>query len=114
MNTPVNPEQNDPLETLLRGQTMRVEDDGFTARVMASLPHRRHEWLRQAVLLTVSVIGFVLAGRWMPWDALKTPDLYTMIFQDPQQLTSWLVVFTVIASLIWAVVNAVSDEGGLT
>ena len=35
------PETNDPLDALLREQDKYIEDNGFTARVVAALPRRR-------------------------------------------------------------------------
>ncbi|MEY4918699.1 MAG: hypothetical protein RL616_2612, partial [Verrucomicrobiota bacterium] len=55
------PEENDPLDALLREQNSYVEDGGFTARVVKSLPRRRRAWLRPAILLGTTAIGLVLA-----------------------------------------------------
>ena len=45
------PEENDPVDALLREQNSYVEDGGFTARVIQSLPRRRRAWLRPVILL---------------------------------------------------------------
>lgn len=55
--TPEQPEENDSLETLLREQIEHIEDAGFTALVVQSLPDRRGGLARRIVLLTVSAIG---------------------------------------------------------
>jgi len=63
MNTP-----EDPIDALLREQNTYVDDSGFTARVVKSLPRRRRAWLRPALLLGAVAIGSVLAILWLPWE----------------------------------------------
>src|SRR5260370_24466504 len=61
------PETNDPLDTLLRENDAYVEDHGFTARVLTALPpRRRRSWLRPAILLGATMIGFLLLAWWLP------------------------------------------------
>src|SRR5208283_278691 len=64
------PESNDPLDALLREQDSYIEDNGFTARVVAALPRRRRAWLRPGFLLGAVTIGSVLAVGWLPWGNL--------------------------------------------
>jgi hypothetical protein len=51
---------------LLREQDKYIEDNGFTARVVAALPCRRRAWLRPVLLLGAVAIGSVLAVLWLP------------------------------------------------
>jgi hypothetical protein len=51
---------------LLREQDKYIEDNGFTARVVAALPRRRRAWLRPVLLLGAVAIGSVLAVLWLP------------------------------------------------
>ena len=61
------PESNDPLDALLHEQDAYVEDHGFTARVLTALPpRRRRSWLRPALLLGATTIGFLLLAWWLP------------------------------------------------
>lgn len=61
------PETNDPLDALLRENDAYVEDHGFTARVLTTLPpRRRRSWLRPAILLGATLIGFLLMAWWLP------------------------------------------------
>jgi hypothetical protein len=61
------PESNDPLDALLRENDTYVEDQGFTARVLTALPpRRRRSWLRPALLLGTTLIGFLLMAWWLP------------------------------------------------
>jgi len=113
MTMPDQPEESDELEALLRQPMEPVADDGFAARVVASLPARRRNLLRPAILLSASAVGFVLAGRWLPLDSLPSLDLNSLSPQLPQELGSWVMVITVMASLGWALVNAVSNEGDI-
>jgi hypothetical protein len=60
------PETNDPLDALLRDNDSYRADDGFTVRVMASLPKRRKSWLRPAILLGSVMLGYALLILWLP------------------------------------------------
>jgi hypothetical protein len=99
------PEQSDPLERLLQEQTHYVEDAGFTARVVSSLPRssRRH-WLRPVLLLSASLAGLILSILWLPWRDLPSLRQPPMALLDMKVLSPWLVVFIVLASLVWALV----------
>jgi hypothetical protein len=104
------PEQNDPLDALLREQNSYVDDGGFTARVIQSLPQRRRAWLRPALLLGATVIGWVLAVLWVPWRSLPALDLSAFLSPNPQVLLPWVLAVTVIGSLIWSALAALQWE----
>jgi hypothetical protein len=104
------PEANDPLDALLREQNAYVEDGGFTARVIQSLPRRRRAWLRPALLLGATAIGSVLAVLWVPWTSLPALDLSALLAPYPQVLLPWVLVITVFGALSWSVVAALQWE----
>jgi hypothetical protein len=54
---------DDTLDRQLRDAVPYIDDDGFTARVMAKLPATRREprWLRPMILLGVTVLGSAVA-----------------------------------------------------
>ena len=104
------PEENDPIDVLLREQNAHLDDDGFTGRVLAALPPRRREWLRPAVLLGATGIGSALAVRWLPWESLSMPDVSALLSLNSQVLTPWLLVLSVAASLTWAGTAAMQWE----
>lgn len=107
----MNPsEGKDPIDALLREQNVYCDDNGFTGRVVARLPRRRRTWLRPAVLLGTVAIGSALAVRWLPWDNLTPLDLPTLLALDSQVLLPWMLVLSVSASLVWAVVAAIQWE----
>jgi hypothetical protein len=106
MNTP---EKNDPVDALLRGQNAYVEDGGFTARVVKSLP-RRSAWLRPAILLSAIAIDSALAVCWLPWENLPPLDLSAFLSPNSQVLLPWVLVFTVVGSLIWSAMAALQWE----
>jgi hypothetical protein len=110
MNIMNPPEPNDPLDAWLREQDKYIEDNGFTARVLAALPRRRRAWLRPALLLGAVAIGSVLAVLWLPWGDLAVPDWSALISLNTQVLTPWLLVLTVMASLVWATISALEWE----
>ena len=104
------PEINDPLDALLREQDKYIEDKGFTARVVAALPRRRHVWLRPVLLLGAVTIGSVLAVLWLPWGNLPVLDSSALLSLNSQVLMPWVLVLSVITSLVWATVAAVQWE----
>jgi hypothetical protein len=101
------PEDNDPIDMQLREQTPYIDDNGFTQRVIAALPPRRLTWLRPVLLLGSAAVGIVLAIRWLPWSNLPPLDMSALLSLNPQVLSPWMVVLSVAASLIWAVVSVV-------
>ncbi len=104
------PEENDPLDALLREQNSYVEDGGFTARVVKSLPRRRRAWLRPAILLGATAIGLVQAIRWLPWGNLPPLDLSVALSSDSQILQPWILVVSVVGSLVWGIITAIPKE----
>ena len=112
------PEKADPVETMLREQNQYVNDDGFTARVMAALPRRRSRaWVRPTVLLGAAAIGSVLAVWWLPWENLPSLDWSALVSLNSRALTPtsdlmsglmpWVTILAVATSIVWAVVAAV-------
>jgi hypothetical protein len=104
------PEEKDPIDTQLHEQDTYINDDGFTARVVAALPPRRRTWLRPVVLLGSATVGTVLAIQWLPWANLPPLDISACLSLNSQVLSPWFVVLSVTASLAWAVVAAVPWE----
>ena len=103
------PEQNDPLDALLREHNQYVPDDGFTNRVLASLPRRRAWRWPQIILLGAAIVGWVAAALWLPWN-LPPLDLSALISLDSQVLWPWAVLLLVTGSLIWAAIAALQWE----
>jgi hypothetical protein len=104
----MNPsEEKDPIEMQLREQDTYINDDGFTARVVAALPPRRRTWLRPVLLLGSVAVGIVLAIQWLPWSNLPQLDMSALLSLNSQVLTPWIVVLSVGVSLAWTVVAAV-------
>jgi hypothetical protein len=104
------PETNDPLDALLREQDKYIEDNGFTARVVTALPRRRRAWLRPVLLLGAVAIGSMLAVLWLPWGNLPALDSSALLSLDSQVLMPWVLVFTVMASLVWGTISALEWE----
>ena len=104
---------NDPLDAALRESAAAIEDDGFTARVLAALPPRRRDVLRSLVLLSASVIGLALAALWLPWDSLRPLDLSDFYSGNLDPLTPWLLVIAVLSSLAWAAISAFKAEADI-
>jgi hypothetical protein len=99
------PENNDPLDALLREREKYIDDNGFSARVVAALPRRRRSFFRPILLLGAVAINLTLAAFWLPWDNLHiiTPG-NTVI--DPKTLLPLALAIAVLGSLVWATVSA--------
>ena len=105
----MNPsDTNDPLDALLREQNDYIEDNGFTARVIAALPQRRRRGsLRSAVLLCATAICYVLAIRWVPWNVLNSGALLSF---SGQALLAYGLLLAIFGSLLWGVIAALGWE----
>ena len=102
------PDTNDPLDALLREQNTYIDDNGFTARVIASLPpRRRRAWLRPTVLFGATAIGYFLALWWMPWGLLNPSVLLSF---NAQALLAYGLLLAIGGSLVWGVVAALGWE----
>jgi hypothetical protein len=101
-----SPEPKDPLDTLLCEQNPYIEDNGFSARVIAALPRRRRAWLRPVLLLVATAVGTVLAERWLPFENLPPLDLAALSSANSQALLPWILVVSVVGSLVWSAVTA--------
>ena len=106
-------ETKDPLDELLRENDAYVEDGGFTARVVASLPPRRRSWLRPAILFSATLLGLALLVWWFPSLkndlAVETNGGMVMNFSVQSLLTVGVVLATA-AALGWGLFVVVRSE----
>jgi hypothetical protein len=100
------PDTHDPLDSLLREQNTYIDDSGFTARVLAGLPRRR-AWLRPALLLGATAMGYFLALWWMPWSLLNPSVLLSF---NAQALLAYGLLLVIGGSLVWGVIAALGCE----
>ncbi len=112
-NEPPNaPEPVDPLDALLRDADDYVPDNGFTARVVASLPPRRRwAWSRLAILGTTTLLACVLAVWWLP----PVGELLRLAVQGisqfkPACLIALLPTIAALAAIIWGLLEMVREE----
>jgi hypothetical protein len=107
-----SPENNDPLDELLREADGYLPDNGFTARVLTSLPARqKHSGRRLVVLSAAMLIGGFLAAWQLPsalaivgpmpthWSAIQWPKLIALV-----------PLLAALASLGWAVFAVTNEE----
>jgi len=104
------PEPNDPLATRLHQPDEYRDDNGFTARVIAALPPRRRVWLRPVLLLGAVSIGTILAVIWLPWSSLSLPDATTLRSLPTHVLMAWLLVISVLTTLVWGILAALKPN----
>jgi hypothetical protein len=102
--------QEDPLDALLHEQDIYIEDRGFTANVINSLPRRRSHVLRRFFLPVVATIGCILAMLWLPWNNLPAVNSSVIHSLDFQALLPWVTLSIVIASLVWSVIVAFQED----
>ena len=105
----MNPsDTNDPLDALLREQNDYIEDNGFTAGVMAALPQRRRRAsLRPALLLGATAVGYILAIRWVPWNLVNSSASLSL---NSHALLAYGLLLAVFGSLLWGVIAALGWE----
>ncbi|MEI9866619.1 MAG: hypothetical protein WDN00_19120 [Limisphaerales bacterium] len=110
--SPNQPENNDPLDALLRQPDAYIPDNGFTTRVLTSLPVRqKHSWRRFVVLSAAMLIGTVLVVWQLPaaiavfntmpkhWSALHW-----------QTLVAFVPLLAALASLGWVAFAVTNEE----
>jgi hypothetical protein len=111
-NSPNSPRAPDPLDALLRESDAHLPDDGFTARVLTSLPPRRSfDGLRLAMLAGAWVAGVVILLLHAP----AIGSAVTAFFQHARhgEVTALLVlapVMIVLGSLVWALASWALEE----
>jgi hypothetical protein len=88
------------LDTLLHEQNDYLADDGFTAGVMAVLPHRRRRTFQRLLLLSSTAAGVCLAFIWLPWRNLPALDYAIPQSLSIEILLPWIAVLTVLGVLI--------------
>ena len=111
-NLPDAPAGNDPLDALLREADSYIPDNGFTTRVLTSLPARRkHSWRRFAVLSTAMLIGAILVLWQLPaiFAIFSTMPKHLSAFQW-QTLVAFVPLLAALGSLIWVVFAVASEE----
>jgi len=103
------PENNDPLDALLLEPDAYIPDNGFTKRVLTSLPaQRKHSWRRFVVLSTAVLIGSVFVAWQLP-AAFNTLPKQWSAFQW-QTLITFVPLLTALASLSWVVFAVTNEE----
>jgi len=95
-NSPNSPRAPDPLDALLRESDAHLPDDGFTARVLTSLPpRRRFDGLRLAMLAGAWVAGVVILHA-------RHGEVTALLVLAP--------VMIVLGSLVWALASWALEE----
>ena len=101
------PEKNDPLDSILKEQETYVEDGGFTAKVMTSLPKRKRGLALRVILLPGSVLlGLALAvwflqGTEVPWFGQPESGIQLL-----PMLLGLIPLVVVAVALTWGIVAA--------
>jgi hypothetical protein len=107
------PETNDPLDTLLHENEPYIDDNGFSARVVASLPPRRRSWLRPVVLFSATLLGLALLVWWLPSlkDELGAGVSGEIVINlNAQSLMTLGVLLVSVAAIGWGLFAAVRSE----
>jgi hypothetical protein len=72
--------QRDWLENVLRQEPPYINDDGFTARVVATLPKRRNRaWLRGTILVGMAVLGCIIALLVLPGEQFVADSMVKLV-----------------------------------
>jgi hypothetical protein len=107
MNEPRN---NDWLEEVLRREEPYVDDNGFTGRVVATLPaRRRRAWLRPVIIGGATFAGLALAGLVLPVQHYLV-DSFVQLYRARSLSAIPLAPVALIVLLFWAALSAVASE----
>ncbi|HUK82668.1 MAG TPA: hypothetical protein VLZ12_08575 [Verrucomicrobiae bacterium] len=102
--------QHDWLEDALRQDPLYINDDGFTARVVATLPRRRKRvWLRGTILVGMAALGWVIALFVLPGEQFVSESMLKLVTARSLSL-SLLPPLVLIASVFGAVFALVASE----
>jgi hypothetical protein len=111
-NLPTSSEASDPLDGLLRESDAHLPDDGFTARVLKSLPpRRRFDGLRLAVFAAAWVAGMVIVLLRAPAvGRAVTAFLRHTLHGEVVPLLSLAPVVIAVGALVWALASWALEE----
>jgi hypothetical protein len=107
---------NDPLDetaldNLLREEPRYIEDAGFTARTMASLPARRSSnWFRLVLILSVTLPSLAVLIWWLVGDMWRGQASPVPFFSGHDWIDISLAGMVAIASIVWGSVAALRSE----
>ncbi len=101
---------NDWLEDTLKHDNRYIDDAGFTARVVASLPVRRKRaWLRPVILGSATLAGLALAFAFIPAGDYITGS-FVQLFRARSFSAIPFLPVAIIALFFWASFAAVVNE----
>lgn len=112
-NDPDHPAvMSDPLDALLRDAEGYIPDNGFTARVMKSLPSRRRRDWRRFIVLSVSLLAGtgLIAWQYPAVVSAVSEVLNPASASACPMLIVLAPVLAALASLAWGVYAIISDE----
>ena len=101
----------DPLDALLREADEYIPDEGFTARVVTSLPPRRRSRARFSLILTALLIGAGLTT----WQFAGMVSVFSQLphqgwLRDWRLLLLFAPLLAGVAALGWGVFALANDE----
>lgn len=101
----------DPLDAMLREANTYTDDNGFTNRVLASLPAKQSRFPVRAIAIAIASIVSLLIVAW--W--IQTDSQLLAICKDRKEwkltdLAFVLPSMAVISSLLFGVFSLVEDE----
>ncbi len=101
---------NDWIEDKLRQDDRYINDDGFTARVVAALPvRRRRAWLRPVILGSATAAGLALAFAVVPVGDYLVAS-FVQLIRARSFSTVPLLPVVLIGLFFWAAFAAVANE----
>lgn len=102
---------NDPIEALLGEEPGYIEDQGFSARVVAALPARRPlAWLRPVLILGATVLSLALMVWWLAEGGAPALAPSMLAASTPEVLAVCVIGGSLVASIVCGVVAALRWE----
>lgn len=103
---------HDPLDDLLLESNQHISDEGFTRRVLTSLPARQSKRSHRFSILTIAAVLCGAGALWLLQFLLNTPNWVSDQYTDlgPQTLGYGLAIILGAAATVWGLWELVTNE----
>ena len=102
--------QNDWLESLLQEKEPEIKDNGFTRRVMASMPApAKHTRIRTGIVLVATLLASLLVFFLLPAGDFLIQALQKA-FQGTSMATISISSLAIVVCMVWGAISAATAE----
>jgi hypothetical protein len=104
--------ESDSLDAILLESHHHVSDDGFTRRVLSSLPARQSKRSYRFPILTIAAVLCSIGALWLTQLLLNSPNWVSDQYAElgPQALGYGLAIVLGAAATVWGLWELVTNE----